>query len=131
MKKILIIMACFLSVSSADAQRITWKDFIGTWDLADSSSGKTTYHFTDSIHSEILFNNKPAISGTVTYKTDFVNNISRLWLIMEENGKKTYSYFMLKKVSAECIKMQIDFLTGPPVWLEETAANTGVLFRRH
>lgn len=133
MKRICFILLLLTFAKTISAQNLTYKELKGTWYMTDTSNGHMSWHFTDSVNMVLAYHWGKADSSTkATYKTDIQNKLHRILVLTEDaNKKKIYSYYLIKMPDKDTIKLQIDFLQGPSVWIDkETSTNTATYVRQ-
>jgi hypothetical protein len=133
MKRICLIFLLFACSKNISAQNLTYKDLKGTWYMTDTSDGHMSWQFIDSVNMVLDYHwHNASTINKATYKTDIQNKLHRILVLTEDrNKKKIYSYYLIKMVDKDTMKLQIDFLQGPPVWTDnETPTNTATYVRR-
>jgi len=98
--------------------------------MADTSNGKMTYQFTDSVNMLLIYHSTADIIMKSTYTIELINNLNRLYVVTENDGAKMKSAYRMKLLDANTFKLQIDLAYWPLDWTEEKGGNTAVFKRR-
>ncbi len=140
MKSILVFILLSFSLFKGYNQQILNKNILGTWDLVDTTYGKMSFHFIDSIHNIIITQKSQiTIKNIGNYKLEQIGNIAILIItgdtsIITRKMKsdtafsKNTSRFLIKLMDSNIFKLQIDIDTGQ--WAIEEKNNTGTYIKR-
>jgi hypothetical protein len=128
-----LLIICIYSIG-VHAQEVNFKTIEGTWDY-ESPKGKTkmSYKFEEDnkfISVTERKENETQMDGSYTF--DKVGDLDRLIIshTPKEDGTKTItSYYLLKLVGSDTIKMQ-HVNDKQSRWLKETPKNTMVFVRK-
>lgn len=129
---IITFLFASFSLNGYSQTRTTTNSLIGTWELADTSSGKMTFCFVDSARMTMKTQQSPlpemAFEGSYHIQT-IDDSTSLITMSLESMGLKQKSDWLARLVDANILKLQIAGTTVPYKWSEQTN-NTGTYIRR-